>query len=104
MDLGPNLYLIDVDFYGSKGFPLSTLSLTVAQVNYQWKMLVKHNHLLHWLTMLEWVFQAILGVWYGDLASPEEAELMPESTQWFSRRAPEKICHFFWKGWLTLKY
>lgn len=58
----------------------------MAQANYQWKMLVKANHLLHQLVMLEWAYQAIQGVWHDDLASPQEAE----STQLFLRRAPDK--------------
>lgn len=52
-------------------------------------MLAKANH-LHKLVMLKWAYQVIRGVWHDGLASSEEAELSPESTQLFLRRAPNK--------------
>ena len=86
---GPNLYFVDVNFYGLEGFALYVRPI-VAWANYQWKMLAKVNPLLHQLGMLEWAYQAIHGVLHDDMASPEEAELSPKSAQLFLRKTLDK--------------
>lgn len=86
---GSNLYFVDVNFYGLEGFALYVRPI-VAWANCQWKMLAKVNPLLHQLGRLEWPYQAIHGVSHDEIASPEEAELSPKSTQLFHRKTLDK--------------